>query len=146
MAMRTRKTIFTQGWVDGLRHVPESGMICTVVITDPDIEDLVLDMETGQYTGGEPTVILGPIKARIQPLRSAVPRDRAGDDARVQTVLVSMPVETLSVPLTSAYRLKVTVSPLNPDLLRYEYRIRELLDSGNPLERTILCDVNQETV
>lgn len=132
--------LFTQEWVDANRGVPESGMNCQI-----KIERLTgrgtgeWNPETGTYTGMTLSTILTS-KARIQPLRSAVPKEVPGNDTITQTMLISYPVsETASIHVEDI--VKVTSSPLNADLLRYRMRVREVLDSGNILERTIQCEV-----
>ena len=97
------------------------------------------DPVTGTVTSTTTTVLT--TKARIQPLRSSVPKEVPGNDTFTQVMLVSYPV-TKTATVKVGDILKVTESPLNADLLRYDFRVKELLDSGNILERTIQCEVD----
>lgn len=139
-----RKPIFSQEWVDGLKHIPELAMIATILIVDPKLSEGYIDPLTEQYVSAAVTKYEG--KARIQPVRSAVPRTVPGDDTTTQTVLISYTIDEAAIAVDVTDKITVTDSPLNVDLLRYTYIVKELLDSSNPLERTLLCDVNQEKV
>jgi hypothetical protein len=69
-----------------------------------------------------------------------------GDDTTAQTVLFSIPVTENDLDLRTDLLADVTVSPLNPDLVHYQYTIAQIMDSSNPIERTFFCTVNQEVV
>lgn len=136
--------LFTEAWQERYSRVPERGMNCQIVVTrtlpddpavyDPDIDDWVTP-SVMDYTG----------KARVQPLRSTRWITPEGNDAPVLTVLFSIPI-TNAPTLYIGAQATVTVSPLNNDLTRYAFVIAEILDSGNPLERTFLATVNQESI
>lgn len=136
--------IFTQAWQDRYKGVPERAMNCTVELFHADPDDpAVYDPETDTWV--KPEVIDYTGKSRVQPLRSSRWITPEGNAAPVQTVLFSIPIDS-DVTLYVSQQARVLVSPLNGDLTRYQYIIGEILDSGNPLERTFLCTVNQETV
>lgn len=136
--LKPEPELFTAEWVEENRAIPESGMNCTVVVSRPG-DPGKWDPATGEYTDAT-NVVLFTTKARVQPLRSAVPKEVPGNDTVTQTVLVSYPVaQTTLVNLQDI--VKVTESPLNSDLLRYTLRVKEPVDSGNILERTIQCEV-----
>lgn len=137
-----RPSLFSYQWQASLKSVPEQAMVAQVEITDPKASQGIYDPVTGEWTSGSVPLYSG--KARVQPLRSASRASIPGASTTTQTILISLPVETLSIPLEVSYLLKVTNGGLNPDLLRYQYRIKELMDSSNPIERTIMCEVDQE--
>lgn len=133
--------VFTPEWQARYKGVPERAMNCQIEIYrvldaeyDPDT-DTWSDSEVIDYTG----------KARVQPLRSTRWITPDGNDAPVMTVLFSIPVDTAPT-LYVSQQVRVTVSPLNPDLLRYPFVVGEIMDSGNIIERTFLCTVNQESI
>lgn len=90
---------------------------------------------SGVWSGGSTLVWEGP--ARVQPLRVAQPRTAPGDTERTQQFLFSLPYEALDVDLTEGMMLRVTKSPENPSLLSFVWSLYEVLDSSNPVERTI---------
>ena len=136
--LKAEPELFSQEWVDENKGVPESGMNCAITITRITGTG-AWDPVTGTVTSTTTTVLT--TKARIQPLRSSVPKEVPGNDTFTQVMLVSYPV-TKTATVKVGDILKVTESPLNADLLRYDFRVKELLDSGNILERTIQCEVD----
>ena len=135
--------VFSQAWVDGLKHVPELGMQAKIELYT--LEKGAYDPATNTYTNNKTMHYAG--KARVQPLRSAVPRIVPNDSTLVQTVLISMPIDKLlGVDIRPQMQVRVTEAPLNPSLTRYQYVVKEIIDSSNPLERTILTEVNEEVV
>lgn len=137
-----RPALFTPQWQAGLKGIPEQAMVAQVEIIDPRLGEGEYDPVTNTWVGGPVTLYTG--KARVQPLRSASRAPVPGASTTTQTVLISLPVETLSIPFEVSHVLKVIDGGLNPDLVRYQYRIKELMDSSNPIERTIMCEVDQE--
>ena len=136
--LKAEPELFSQAWVDENKDVPESAMNCAITITRITGTG-AWDPVTGTVTSTTTTVLT--TKARIQPLRSAVPKEVPGNDTFTQVMLVSYPV-TKTAAVNVGDILKVTASPLNADLLRYNFRVKELMDSGNILERTIQCEVD----
>lgn len=138
--------LFTQRWQDELAPIAESAMTASVHIYDPNTDDAEWDFDQHKYVGGEPvTVYRGP--ARVQPLRSASERVQPGDTALVQAVLVSIPIAAAKGRVFETFHLgEVESASLNPDLVRFVYAVREVVDSSNPFERTLLFSVNQEAV
>ena len=115
-------------------------MNCRIKVTRTTVGSGTWNPETGEIDGDTSTTII-ETKARIQPLRSAVPKEVPGNDTFTQVVLISIPI-TPHATFKVGDILKVTKAPRNPDLLRYDFRFKELLDSGNPLERTLQCEVD----
>ena len=136
--LKAEPELFSQEWVDENKDVPESAMNCAITITRITGTG-AWNPETGTVTSTTTTVLT--TKARIQPLRSSVPKEVPGNDTFTQVMLVSYPV-TKTATVKVGDILKVTASPLNVDLLRYDFRVKELMDSGNILERTIQCEVD----
>ena len=138
--LKPEPELFTAEWVEEYRGVPESAMNCVVkfrrVVTGPG----TWNPETGQIDGTTVTE-LGDSIARLQPLRSAVPKEVPGNDTFTQVLLVSIPI-TPYIEFRAGDQMKVLMADLNPDLLRYDYRLKEVLDSGNPLERTLQFEVD----
>ena len=136
--LKAEPELFSQAWVDENKDVPESGMNCAITITRITGTG-AWNPETGTVTSTTTTVLT--TKARIQPLRSSVPKEVPGNDTFTQVMLVSYPVE-YTQEIRVGDIVKVTSAPRNPDLLRRPFKVKEFMDSGNILERTIQCEVD----
>lgn len=136
--LKAEPELFSQAWVDENKDVPESAMNCAITITRITGTG-AWNPETGTVTSTTTTVLT--TKARIQPLRSSVPKEVPGNDTFTQVMLVSYPVE-YTQEIRVGDIVKVTSSPQNPDLLRRPFKVKEYMDSGNILERTIQCEVD----
>ena len=136
--LKTEPELFTQEWVDENKDVPESAMNCVITITRITGTG-AWNPETGTVTSTVTTILT--TKARIQPLRSSVPKEVPGNDTFTQVMLVSYPVE-YTQEIRVGDIVKVTSAPQNPDLLRRPFKVKEFMDSGNILERTIQCEVD----
>ena len=136
--LKPEPALFTQEWVDENKDVPESAMNCQISITRITGTG-AWNPETGEVTSTTTTVLT--TKARIQPLRSSVPKEVPGNDTFTQVMLVSYPVE-YTQEIRVGDIVKVTSAPQNPDLLRRPFKVKEYMDSGNILERTIQCEVD----
>jgi hypothetical protein len=83
-------------------------------------------------------------KARVQPLRGAMDAEQTGDNAPVQTFLFSIPVAYQSLDLTTAMDVHVLDAGLNTTLEAFDFRITEIADSSNPIEKTFLAQFNPD--
>lgn len=134
-------SIFTQGMVDAMRPSVTSVMAA---------EGRIYRAERGPYdpeTNDFPLTYIYDItsKMRVQPLRSATPRIIPNNTTDVQTVLVSVPIGALgTTDVRTGDQVRVTSAPLNPVLTKYTYIVFEIMDSSNPLERTLLCRMDEE--
>jgi hypothetical protein len=134
--------LFTPEWVAAVKGTPESGMTATGQVVR--LGQRVYDPATNTYTYPDRMVLYSG-KMRVQPLRTATPRIMPNDTTSAQTVLISMPIAALDgLDIQTGDRVIVTASPLNAQLTELQYIIKEFMDSGNPVERTVLCEVNQE--
>jgi hypothetical protein len=136
--------LFTQAWVDSLKGAPESAMVAEVLITNPNSSTRVYDPDTDEWNDVSTIVYTG--KARVQPLRSAAEKAALGNETTVQTVLVSVPIATRTVNFRPGMMLEVLTAALNPSLETYQFVLVEIVDSSNPFERTLMFQLNQETV
>ena len=128
--------LFDAAWQARYAAIVERTMIATIRVYTPG--DAVYDPETDTWTQNDTEHYAG--KARVQPLRTA--RDVADTD--VQSVRVQVPINSFAA--RPGMQMRVTASPLNANLLDYEYVIKEVVDSSNPIEQTFECTVNSETV
>lgn len=145
MGLRSNpRELFSQAWVDNLKGVPESAMSATILLYNPNVSGDVYDPETDTWITVPQNLYSG--KARVQPLRSANRTQQGGNETTVQTTLVSIPIdEALALDIRPGYQVDVITAPLNPSLLGYQLVVSEIMDSSNPIERTFMCTVDQET-
>lgn len=135
---------FTQKWQDGLAASREMFMPCQVRIFDQGESEY--DPATNTY--GYPNLVeLYVGKARVQPIRSAVSKLLPQDNTAIQTVLISVPIgEVQDIDFRGGLQARVTECLLFPSLKSYQFALLEIMDSGNPAERTLLFTVDQEQV
>lgn len=139
------KMLFSPAWVNSVKGAPESAMVATVYIFDPRSSLEVYDAETDVWTEVPTSVYSG--RGRVQPLRSANDKEQPGNETTVQAVLVSLPIaETATLNFRPGLQMNVLTAPLNPSLTTYQFVLQEITDSSNPIERTLIFQVNQETV
>lgn len=140
----TPRPLFSQKWVDGLAPVPESAMAGRIRIYDPSTSEATYNPVTNTYESNPVVVYEG--KARLQPLRTAGFINNNANDSINQALEVQIPIGTTkSSDFRPKLRLKILESPLNPSLLGFMGALREVLDSSNPFERTLVFDVNVES-
>ena len=134
--------VFTPEFVAMAKPSPESGMVAKGEIFDPNISGATWTPGVGTTVTKTTWYGAGGIgKMRVQPLRDTNNTD--GDWN--QTVLVSVPIDGPFAPGVEArvgFALKVSSAPLNPELTKYLYTCVEVMDSSNPVERTLKFKVN----
>ncbi len=131
---------FTVAWQDMYSKIVEDYMPNEIrlykageKVYDVDTDEWISDPDEVRYEG----------KARVQPLRTTRWVRVPGNSEPVLTILFSIPISS-DVVIDPGLFVDVVTSPLNPDLLRYNFITIEQMDSGNPLERTFYGVVNQE--
>lgn len=138
---RPMRPIFTQRWQDGLATARRATMPATLRLFR--VGTPVYIPETNSYTDASVTLYEGV--GRVQPLRSSRNEPSPMDTAYWQTVLLSVPIQDVqTVDFRVGDQGRVLESPLNFAIEDYQYVIDEIIDSSNPLERTLLCSVSLE--
>lgn len=131
--------IFTQAWVDALKHVPENAMAAKIRVYS--IVDEVYDPELNKYVVEEETHYEG--KARVQPFRMEVQTYQPGNPTSIQNVRIQIPVDD-NFDVRMGMKVRVSDAPLNNVLEEYVFEVSGVMDSSNPFERTFNCQVDQE--
>lgn len=135
------RPVFTQQWQTILSRIPVLFYTATIKVTRPGGREY--DLTTDTWTDTSEVVYEG--MARLQPLRSARDGKNPGDDTSVQAVRFQ--VDLNAIPeLETNFEVQVTNCPRNPDLLRYEYVVNEIVDGSNPIEQTFEATVNNESL
>ena len=142
MVLGVSLTYFNQAWQDKYSVQIAKYMPTEIVVYD--VSNRVYNDSTDTWSETATTYIADI--ARVQPLRQANEAPVPGNGTRVQDVLVSVPITNNAVDLREGLQMRVLVAPLNPSLLKYAYIVSEVIDSGNPIEMTFLCRVDQEVV
>lgn len=123
--------LFTEKWRDYFSPVVDrghNGKATIFSLEDPDVD-----------------IISGNV--RIQPVRSSVYFKHLDADTTAQVVLISFNHETVGdYDVRPKHRIEVTECELNTVNTKFYYSLQEVMDSGNPLERTFYCQVDTEVV
>lgn len=142
---RPMRPLFTQRWQAGLADAMLSAMPATLRLFR--IGTPVYDPVTNTYSDASTPLYGGTEGApgRVQPLRSSRFETAPMDAAYWQTVLLSVPIQDVqTVDFRVGDQARVIESPLNFAIEDYQYVVDEIIDSSNPLERTLLCSVSLE--
>lgn len=135
-------SLFTQQWVDGLKHIPEMAVNCKIRIEHPT-GDMVYDPVTNTYEQAKDILFDG--KSRVQPRRSAINQPIPGNSTSTQKVQFQIPIDAHDFDLAvDTDQVVVYEAELNTSLTKLVYVVSEIVDSGNPFEFTFLCTVDQE--
>lgn len=137
----SRTQYFTQVWQNELKPVPQLFVGATVEIVKYDTSSLEYDPITNEYTGGERTVVWSGV-ARVQPRQAVRPTANSAADTILKTVQFQF--GELDLDVTPDMRFGITECSLNPVLCNYMYVADGVMDSSNPIERTITCKVDTE--
>jgi len=140
MVLKSRP-LFSLEWQARYARQTERAMVAAIAIYEVE---KTYDAATDTWTEETTTWYTG--KARVQPISSSFRADVPGNDTSVQKTLFSIPVAEIALELRPALLVAVTASPLNTSLLAYSFVLIEVLDSSNPIEKTLYCTSNLETV
>lgn len=145
MGIVRNKQIYTKKFFDGLKKIPGYTFTATLDFWTRANETRVYDRVSNKYIVNYVTSNPEPIKARVQPMRSAVQRFTAVDGTWTAHVLISMSYDD-RFDITAGSRAKIKSVSNNPSLLNKFLTVKEIIDSDNSIEFTILCEVDTEYV
>jgi len=137
------RPLFSLEWQARHAKQVERAMVAEIAIYEV-VGEPVYNTVTDTWSATTTTWYIG--KARVQPISSSFRAEVPGNDTSVQKTLFSIPVAQIALELRPALLVSVTASPLNTSLLAYSFVLSEVLDSSNPLEKTLYCTSNLETV
>lgn len=142
MGIARNKELYTDKWMDGLKGIPNLTHTGKITFWDKDSETVTYNETTNKYN-----VVFTPTKAnvscRIQPMRSAVQRFTAIDGTWTGHLLISMSYDD-RFDISAGSRAKIVSASHNQSLLTKFLTVKEILDSDNSIEFTILCEVDTE--
>lgn len=123
----------------------------TIEIFNPNSTASVYDAATNTWSGT--TTILWSGSARIQPRNATASRTNSPvDPGSNQVIEMNIGLRENQVigsngvmpDLRPGYKVRVTSSPYDPTMVNFDFVIRAVLNSSNPWNRQILCEVNEE--
>jgi hypothetical protein len=155
MALNSRGAVDPR-WTFHNSAIEKSLRLASVEIYNPESSSSVYDPETNTWSGE--TTLLWVGKARIQPRSSSARIGEAGNIIRAIDPGASQIVEVhiglrenqlagsdgVMPDIRPGHRMLVTNSPLDEQLLNFEFVVRSVINSSNPWHRALLCEVNQE--
>ena len=137
-------------WPFHHRAVARAFQLCTVTIYNEDLAGRTYDALTNSWSTGETAIWTG--QARIQPKASATDRNLTGNNTFVQQVEVQIDFSgnTLAgsngemADIRPGAYLIVSNSPVDPMLSKFIYVVKSVVNSSNPWQRTLVCEVDLE--
>lgn len=143
MGLGRNTDIYTKKWINGLKGIPPTTFTATIDFWDKSTEVVAYDRQTNRYTVDYVSSVAQPLKCRVQPMRSAVQRFTAVDGTWTGHLLISMSYDD-RFDVQAGSRAKVVSVTHNNSLLTKFLTVKEILDSDNSIEFTLLCEVDTE--
>ena len=150
MGINNRPTIDSR-WFFHHRAVARAFQLCTVTIYNEVLSTRTYDAATNTWSTSETAVWAG--KARIQPTRSSTTPNTIGNATAVRQVEMQLDFRgnTLTgsggamTDIRPGNYIIVSDSPVDEQLKKFVYIVRAVVNSSNPWQRTLLCDVDMES-
>lgn len=128
----------------------------SIEIFNPKSTDSTYDASTNTWSNAVEVVWVG--KARIQPRSSTARLGSAGtvisaiDPGASQIVEVNIGFKDNELlghvgempDIRPGFKMRVTDSPVDANLINFDFVVRSIINSSNPWHRQLLCEVNQE--
>ena len=143
MALNSRSSLHPK-WPYHNRRVDSGFQVCTATIYYQDLEDRVYDPVTNTWDSTASSVWSG--NARIQPLSNSSERMVTTNDTFVRQVQVHINFAGNTIAdIRPGYYMILNTSPLDPNLTKFVYVVRSVMNSSNPWQRTLICEVDMES-
>ena len=142
MALNSRSSLHPK-WPYHNRRIDSSFQLCSASIYYQDLEDRVYDPVTNTWDSTATSVWSG--KARIQPLSNSSERMVTTNDTFVRQVQVHINFAGNTIAdIRPGYYMILSSSPLDHNLTKFIYVVRSVMNSSNPWQRTLICEVDME--
>jgi hypothetical protein len=142
MGINTRPVLDPR-WAFHHRGVSTSFQICDVNIYNEQLSSRVYNPTTNAWDSTETSIWAG--KARIQPLATAADRNMTGNNTEVQRVEMQIDFAGSSIAdIRPGSYVIVSNSPLDANLTKFIYIVKSVMNSSNPWQRTLMCEVDME--
>lgn len=143
-------------WYTHNRRIERALELCSIQIYENLASDSEYDPVTNTWSSTKSVLWEG--FARIQPKSASAPSNTSTATARnidpaersVVDIHIGLNENLLSgsdgsLPdVRPGSRIKVTSSPIDENMLNFEYVIRSVMNSSNPWHRVLVCEVNEE--
>ena len=143
-------------WTIHNRAILDSFALATIEIHDINESATSYDISTNAWTVSNTPLWTG--KARIQGKPNAksgtgsTSLQREYDPGVPQIVEVHIGLREnqlvgsngIMPNLRPGNRMRVTASPVDPQLINFDFVVRSVINSSNPWHRMLLCEINQE--
>ena len=143
MALNSRSALHPQ-WVTHNRNVSTSFQICTASIYRQNLSDRVYNAVANTWNSTSTQLWTGP--ARIQPLSASNQRTVMTNDTFVRQVQVQINFTNNQIAdIRPGDYMQVSASPYDATLTKFVYVVRSVINSSNPWQRTLVCEVDMES-
>lgn len=143
MALNSRSALHPK-WVTHNRNVSTSFQVCTAAIYHQDLGDRVYDPVANTWDSTATEIWTGA--ARIQPLSASSQRTVMTNDTFVRQVQVQIDFDESSIAdIRPGDYMLVSASPYDATLTKFVYIVRSVINSSNPWQRTLVCEVDMES-
>lgn len=143
MALNSRSALHPK-WVYHNRNVSTSFQVCTVAIYHQDLGERVYDAVTNTWDSTATEIWTG--SARIQPRATSNRRTVMTNDTFVREVEVQINFDGNDiVDIRPGDYMLVSASPYDATLTKFIYIVRSVINSSNPWQRTLVCEVDMES-
>lgn len=149
MSLNSRSALDPR-WAYHHRGVNSAFQLCDVTIYNEQLATRTYNATTNSWGTGETAIWTG--KARIQPKNVASDRNLVGNNTFVQQVQVDIDFDgnTITgsngamVDIRPGAYIIVSASPIDPMLTKFIYIVKSVVNSSNPWQRTLMCEVDME--
>ncbi len=139
MALNTRSFIDPR-WLIHNKPVIEAGMLATIEVFNPKVNQGVYDAATNTWTSSREVLWTG--KARVQPVRNAALRANMNNPTSIQEVEIHIPIDAPDI--RPNYQVFITDAPYDPSLEGYIVTVRGSVNSSNPWHKVVRGEIDQE--
>ncbi len=137
-------------WSYHHRAVARAFQLCSITIYNEQLASRTYNPLTNAWSTGEVAIWSG--KARIQPKNTAADRNLVGNNTFVQQVEIQIDFagNTVAgsngamVDIRPGAYIIVSGSPIDPMLTKFIYVVKSVINSSNPWQRTLVCEVDME--
>ena len=150
MGINNRPTIEAR-WFFHHRAVARAFQLCTVTIYNEVMSDRTYDAAANTWNTSNVSVWAG--KARIQPSKASTTPNTIGNATTMRQVEMQLDFRGNTLTGSSGAMtdirpgnyIIVSDSPVDQQLQKFVYIVRAVVNSSNPWQRTLVCDVDMES-
>lgn len=150
MALNGRPVIDPR-WLSHHRAVARAFQTCSITVYNESLASRAYDPVTNTWAATEVAVWAG--KARIQPFSGSTNNNSIGNPTNMRQVRMQLDFSGNTITgsngamtdIRPGNYIIVSSSPSDPALQSFVYIVRSVINSSNPWQRTIICDVDMES-